>query len=108
MTATPLPNVAHREQFDRCPRRLQQRCSGRAPGIRPVGSEILAVEKGHEVGLDMVVQSAQSALKAPSMLGEERQDSAFVSVEGVQAPFRQPREHQVGDGRGFLVAVCKQ
>ncbi|MGW5971637.1 hypothetical protein [Streptomyces sp. NPDC055186] len=88
MTAAPLLNVAHREQFDRCSGRLQQWCSGRTPGIRPVGSETLAVGKGYEVGLDMVVQSAQSALKTPSMLGEERQDRAFVSVEGAQAPFR--------------------
>jgi hypothetical protein len=84
----PPLNIAHREQFDRCPRRLQQGCSGRTPGIRPVGSEILAVGKGYEVGLDLIVQSAQSALKTPSILGKEWQDSAFISIEGAQAPFR--------------------
>jgi hypothetical protein len=108
MTATPSLNVAHREQFDRCPRRLQQRSSGRTPGIRPVRSEILATGKGYEVGLDLIIQSPQPALKTPSMLGKERQDSAFVSVEGAQAPFRQPREHQVCDGHGSLVTVCQQ
>lgn len=86
--SAPHLNVAHREQFDRRPRRLQQWCSGRTPGIRPVGSEILAVGKGYEVGLDLIVQSAQSALKTPSILGKEGQDSPFISVEGVQAPFR--------------------
>lgn len=87
-SSAPHLNVAHREQFDRCPRRIQQWCSGRTPGIRPVGSEILAGGKGYEVGLDLIVQSAQSALKPPSILGKEGQDSAFISVEGAQAPFR--------------------
>ncbi len=40
------------------------------------------------MGLDLIVQSAQSTLKTPSMLSKERQDSPFISVEGVQAPFR--------------------
>jgi hypothetical protein len=86
--SAPQLNVAHREQFDRCPGRLEQWCSGRTPGILPVGGEILAVGKGYEVGLDLIVQSAQSALKTPSMLSKERQHSPFISVEGVQAPFR--------------------
>jgi hypothetical protein len=85
--SVPPLNITHREQFDRCPGRLQQWCSGTTPGIRPVGSEILAGGKGYEVGLDLIVQSAQSALKTPSMLGEKGQDSAFIGVESVQAPF---------------------
>ncbi|MFF7889542.1 hypothetical protein ACH40F_53420 [Streptomyces sp. NPDC020794] len=84
--SAPSLNVAHRKQFDRCPRRLQQWCSSRAPGIRPVGSEILTVGKGYEVGLDLIVQSAQSTLKAPAILGKERQDSAFIGVEAPKPP----------------------
>ncbi|WP_416985839.1 hypothetical protein [Streptomyces sp. T028] len=57
------------------------------------------------MGLDLIVQRSQPALKTPSMLGKERQDGAFISVEGVQAPFRQPREHQVRDGHGPSVVV---
>jgi hypothetical protein len=57
-SSEPPLKVAHREKFDRCPRRLQQWCSGRTPGIRPVGSEILTGGKGYEVGLDLIVQSA--------------------------------------------------
>jgi hypothetical protein len=40
------------------------------------------------VGLDPIVQSAQSTLKTPSMLGKEGQNGAFISIEGTQAPFR--------------------
>jgi hypothetical protein len=65
-------------------------------GIRPVGREILPGGKGYEVGLDLIVQSAQSALKTPSTLGKEGQDSAFISAEGTQALFR-PDERS--DGR---------
>ncbi|CAL9339968.1 hypothetical protein SUDANB132_00243 [Streptomyces sp. enrichment culture] len=40
------------------------------------------------MGLDLIVQSAQSALKSPSILGKEGQDGAFISVEEAQATFR--------------------
>lgn len=44
--------------------------------------------KGYEVGLDLIVRSAQSSLKTSSLLGKERQNGAFMSVEGAQASFR--------------------
>ncbi len=58
------------------------------------------------MGLDPIVQSAKPALKTPSVLGKERQDSALISLEGTQASFRQPRKHQVSDGHSPLIAVC--